>query len=414
MSYITGDVLARLMVENLQQCELDIACLVGQGYDGASSMSGQYNGVQAIIRTNYAPHALYVHCAAHSLNLAISITSKIPAIRDCLGTIETVYNFFHTPKRKAILEKTIEESDETPRTKTLKRLNLTRWVSKYESVDDFHELFPFVYETLDEMRTSESEAKNLKNAMDFEFLISLEVINMIYQLSLPLSREFQKVELDLVQAIDLAKDLREELKRIRAKEDGFSRIYETSKKMAETVDIETKHKRIVGRQKNRANPEVQSTEDYFRVTVFNPFLDFYIMDLGERFTNHENILEGFSALFKHDEFENDRVHDKFIKTVEFYQQFLTVGPPAVLIELNVWKKYLIRRGDIKPKNSLEALDDCPEENFPNINMLLRILATLPVSTSTAERTFSSLKRIKTIQRNTIKEVSSFLINISTY
>lgn len=326
-------------------------------------------------------------------------------------TLGHVYNFLHTPKRKAILENTIEEPDETLRTKSLKRLNLTRWVSKYEAVNDFFELFPFVYETLDAMRTSGEDAKNLKNAMDFEVLICLHIINVIFQLSLPLSRELQKVNLDLVQAMDLAKDLREEVKKIRAKEDAFSAIYEASKKIAENLDIEIKHKRIARRQKNRANPEVQSTEDYFRVTAFNPFLDFYIMDLGERFTKHENILEGFSALFKHDLNEIDKVADKFIKTVEFYQEFFTAGPHAGLVELKMWKRYLIRKGDIKPGNSLDALDHCPQENFPNINVLLRILATLPVSTSTAERTFSSLKRIKTILRNTTKEISFFKILI---
>lgn len=404
MYIFTGDVLAKLIVENIQNCKLDISFMVGQGYDGASNMSGQYNGVQAIIRTKFAPHALYVHCAAHSLNLAISITSKIPAIRDCLNTIETVYNFFHTPKRRTILENTIEDSEEIPSTKTLKRLNLTRWVAKYEAVDDFNELFPFVHETLEKMRVSEKDAKSLLNAMDFEFLISLQVTNLIYHLSLPLSREFQKVNLDLVQALNLAKDLREELEKIRREENAFSKIYETSKKIAESVEIETTHKRITGRQKNRANPEVQSTEDYFRLTVFHPFLDFYIMDLGERFINHENILEGFSALFEHDFSEIDKAADKFIKTVEFYQKFLAAGPLAVLAELRMWKKYLIRKGNVQPQNSLEALNNCPEVNFPNIYMLLKILATLPVSTSTPERTFSSLKRIKTIQRNTIQNV----------
>ncbi|XP_052837461.1 uncharacterized protein LOC128253236 [Drosophila gunungcola] len=203
--------------------------------------------------------------------------------------------------------------------------------------------------------------------------------------------------------MDLAKDLRDELKRIRVEADTFPGIFEAAKKIAETLDIEIKHKQKVSRQKNRANPDVQSAEEYFRVTVFNPFLDFYIMDLGERFIDHEKILEGFSALFKHDLSEIDKAAEKFIETVEFCQKFLDSGPTAVLIELKMWKKYLIRKGDIKPNNSLKALDDCPEENCPNINMLLRILATLPVSTSTAERTFSSLKRIKTIQRNTIKE-----------
>jgi len=37
--------------------------------------------------------------------------------------------------------------------------------------------------------------------------------------------------------------------------------------------------------------------------------------------------------------------------------------------------------------------------FPTIHFLLKVLATLPVSTATAERTFSTLKRLKTYWRN---------------
>ena len=37
--------------------------------------------------------------------------------------------------------------------------------------------------------------------------------------------------------------------------------------------------------------------------------------------------------------------------------------------------------------------------FPTVYFLLKVLATLPVSTATAERTFSTLKRLKTYLRN---------------
>ena len=67
--------------------------LVGQGYDGASSMSGIFNGVQKNI-CDITPHALYVHCAAHSLNLAISKSCNIPEIRNCIGSISTITSFF--------------------------------------------------------------------------------------------------------------------------------------------------------------------------------------------------------------------------------------------------------------------------------------------------------------------------------
>jgi len=47
---------------------LDISNLRGQSYDNASNMSGIYTGLPARIR-KLNPLALYVPCAAHSLNL---------------------------------------------------------------------------------------------------------------------------------------------------------------------------------------------------------------------------------------------------------------------------------------------------------------------------------------------------------
>jgi len=40
--------------------------LPGQGYDGASNMRGEFNGVHKLIRDEN-PYALYVHCFDHQL-----------------------------------------------------------------------------------------------------------------------------------------------------------------------------------------------------------------------------------------------------------------------------------------------------------------------------------------------------------
>ncbi|XP_030968516.1 uncharacterized protein LOC115989013 [Quercus lobata] len=42
----------------------------GQGYDGASNMQGEWNGLQALI-LNDCPYAYYIHCFAHRLQLAL-------------------------------------------------------------------------------------------------------------------------------------------------------------------------------------------------------------------------------------------------------------------------------------------------------------------------------------------------------
>ncbi|XP_022873283.1 uncharacterized protein LOC111392227 [Olea europaea var. sylvestris] len=58
---------------------LSISSLRGQGYDGASNMSSEFNGLKALIlREN--PHAMYVHCFAHQLQLAIVSVAR----RNCM------------------------------------------------------------------------------------------------------------------------------------------------------------------------------------------------------------------------------------------------------------------------------------------------------------------------------------------
>ncbi|XP_060864291.1 zinc finger MYM-type protein 1-like [Metopolophium dirhodum] len=54
---------------------LDISKCRGQGYDGASVMSGCFSGVQKRI-TDIIPNASFVHCAAHNLNLVLSDMAK--------------------------------------------------------------------------------------------------------------------------------------------------------------------------------------------------------------------------------------------------------------------------------------------------------------------------------------------------
>lgn len=111
-------------------------------------MSGQFRGVQSIIQSKY-PKTVYVHYAAHSLNFAVSTASDIKLIRNCLGIIKKAYKFLNTPKRNSIFLHEIENSDHEPNVKQLKRLCATRWIQRYDVVNDITEVFPFVFKALD-------------------------------------------------------------------------------------------------------------------------------------------------------------------------------------------------------------------------------------------------------------------------
>lgn len=51
----------------------------------------------------------------------------------------------------------------------------------------------------------------------------------------------------------------------------------------------------------------------------------------------------------------------------------------------------------------EALLSANEHLYPNIHILLKLLLVLPISTATAERTFSSLRILKTWMRSTMAD-----------
>jgi hypothetical protein len=49
-------------------------------------MSGKLNGVQVYVRQKH-PHAVYVHCGARSLNLAMSEACSIALTRNCMTPV---------------------------------------------------------------------------------------------------------------------------------------------------------------------------------------------------------------------------------------------------------------------------------------------------------------------------------------
>ena len=74
---LKGKALAETILSYLKSLNLPIKKIIGQGYDGASAMSGEEKGVQAIVRES-CPLAVYVHCAAHVLNLVLVNSCAIP------------------------------------------------------------------------------------------------------------------------------------------------------------------------------------------------------------------------------------------------------------------------------------------------------------------------------------------------
>lgn len=83
----SGEALANTIIQTMKGLKLDTSKLRGQGYDGASNMSGKYKGVKTRISEQY-PLAQYTHCCSHALNLVVMSSCDLKPIKNMIGTIK--------------------------------------------------------------------------------------------------------------------------------------------------------------------------------------------------------------------------------------------------------------------------------------------------------------------------------------
>lgn len=406
-----GEDLAKAILHGLEECLIETHFLRGQGYDGAASMSGSFRGTQAIINNKY-PKALYVHCVSHSLNLALSNAAEVPSIRNCFGIIEKIYAFFNTPKRQLILQKCVSNlaPDEAQKHK-LKQLCPTRWVQRHDAVLVMVQLLPAVAAALEEIKSwedkdSSSNASLLLNSLEHsEFIISLLCSEKLLGYTLVLSKVLQTVNIDLVSVINLASNVEIAVNQIRENsEQEFYKIFKIASSVADSLGVSIALPRITKKQVNRSNIPADNAEVYYRRSIFIPWLDSFLANIRERFCKHRHILKGFMCLLPSGSLPSEVEKEQFLNIASYYQEDLDCNKaPSLTPEFELWYQKFKDSNEPLPRNAIDALNACNKDIYSNIFILLKTFATLPVSTSTAERSFSTLRRIKTYLRNTMGE-----------
>jgi len=229
------------------------------------------------------PSAVRCPCFNHGLNLAISKGCQIQFIRNSFGQIKEIISFFHgSSKRNFELQSVLHSS--------LQSLCETRWVERYTAVTQFLTGISEIMDSLHKInnlndRESSSKAKVLLNSIDCEFVITLYVASHIFSITQPLSVILQKEIFDKQSAVNYINKTIEILNKLIL--DGkteFKDLYFKAVEQMDKLEITIKKQRTISIQHHRQNPEITNVEDYFRVTVYIPFLDFMIIDMKSRFT----------------------------------------------------------------------------------------------------------------------------------
>jgi uncharacterized membrane protein len=261
-------------------------------------------------------------------------------------------------------------------------------------------------------KESSSGAFILQNAaLQSDYIISLLCAEKLVAYSLPLCKTLQSADTDLASAVSNAENTVSVVKRIRENaEQEFRNIFKSAENLTESSGAIIQMPRLTGKQTHRCNIPANDPEEYYRCSVFIPWVDSFINNVSERFIKHKQILKSFVCLLPWGIVLTNKQKEDFLQLTKFYVKDLSqisgtsVGHTA---ELELWYEQFNKNNTtntkILPKNAIDALNLYNEDIYPITFTLLMIFATLPVSTSIAERSFSTLRRIKTYLRNTMGE-----------
>lgn len=329
-----------------------------------------------------------------------------------------VINFInHSAKRVDLLETMIDEHvTGDSKKRRLKTFCATRWVQRHESVLTFHEMMPALTAFLEECENSSDRETSCKARLlhkticDPSFVVTLCILKDVLAITVNLSIFLQNVNNDLYHAVSYIENVTKVLVSRRSRlNESFVKTWEEAKVLAEKLGIELTKPRVVKKQVHRENIPSSSAEEHYRRAVYTQFLDHVHSQMKQRFEQHNAVALKIGALIP--EVCVSLPSTALQPLLDAYGKFIDKN--KVNTEYEIWQQTW-KSSDDKPKSIITALEKCEKKIFPNIHTLLRICATLPITTASGERSFSTLKRLKTYLRSTMSKdrLSSLaLINV---
>ena len=443
----TAKALSKTVIAYLVSVGLNPLKIRGQGYDGATVMSGDKGDVNVIISDHLKENGIespapYVHCASHNLNLVINdaAESNVQSIT-FFGVLEELYNFFNRSiNRSADLKKLAQQlgcittagSAGEDSKLTLKRLCTTRWSSRIDTIRATKNRLGDIIQLLkgyikDSKNKEKQDAQNLlEHISTMEFVILLNTWEKILSSINLASKDLQAVDMDLGKS---ASELGRALNSVREMRGQWNEILRESAVFALKVGITVSsfiEKRTIKVRRffdEEARDEpIADPEKKFRVEVFFKVIDTVTLQLEERFGGQNFVAKTFNflapkSMLKMTASEVCCAANVLISTYKFdlCSEFETPEDYAndltqeVLSYRFCFKEELLgMTGNLKKLNSaIDILKHLHKDelitSYSKLVSAIVLLLTLPVTVATAERSFSKLKIIKTYLRSSIAQ-----------
>lgn len=389
--------LADTVTDYIQETGLDIRDCRGQSYDNASNMAGKYAGLQAQIKM-INPLAEFVPCSAHSLNLvvvkAVECNGKV---LDFFTFLQELYNFFSrsTFRWQLLISKMKEGGDYL----TLKSRANTRWCANAAATKAVRQNYKAIMQCLyqlnlsaDQDETTKKQACDLhKKMLKLETAICAITWDSVLQRIDSINKLLQNPSIDLSTVPDFFMSLIEFVSTVRTN-------YEIYEEEACTLVGHARYneKRQTTTPKRFYDGQCKETvfnaRESFKISCFYVACDNLITQLKFRMSAYDDTLSKFSCLFEKDKqkmYANAKILQKTYSCdlEEAFADEFTHAYSVIKNERSLTKK-------LKKIHKLGVVD-----TFANVDTALRLFLTLPISNASGERSFSTLKRIKSPLRN---------------
>lgn len=321
--------------------------LVGQSYDGAANMRGNYNGLQSLIK-EINPHAIYVWCWAHRLNLVITdvVSSGINAM-DMFGNLEKLYDLINSSKTRVMYyEQFQKERYKKKQIRRIKRVTTTRWMSFSYALDVVLSTYLAVLDTLETMRSKDGPGDRksgfeagaiLDYLKSYRFVWTALTFKKLFDILSPTSSILQSKDLDLMLAVSMIEQNKIKISILRTDESFESLSQEVDAFVLEQADeneefIQLPTPRL--RKKKKMSGELSDNEvildpiQNIKVNTYFSAIDIVLRQLSERFSDKSiGVLKDLSLLtskviYKINKDPNSLPNDSFKFFLEIYGNFV--------------------------------------------------------------------------------------------
>ena len=150
-------------------------------------------------------------------------------------------------------------------------------------------------------------------------------------------------------------------------------------------------------QRNRPNVPADNAKDYWQRSMYLPFVDHLIAELDTRLLASSDRFKAQYFLPRNIQALNDNVVDELYG---IFQRDIIIPRQQFRNDINRWKARWALAAE-KPDSITDLVDKTNADLYPGVKACLLVLLSMPVSTATAERSFSTMRCIKTYLRSTM-------------